>query len=85
MFMLFRSEAYESVYGFDERFYMYGEDFDICARLKLHGWSLTVFEEHTAIHDAQRASHRNWQHLYWHIRSLVKVWTSRAFWKYLKT
>jgi GT2 family glycosyltransferase len=85
MFMLFRAPAYASVNGFDQRYFMYGEDFDICARLRLAGWRLTVFEELVAIHDARRASHRSLRHLCWHVGSLFQVWSSKAFWKYLKT
>lgn len=83
LFMLFRTEAYAAVRGFDERrFFMYGEDFDICARTRLAGWQLQVAEDLIAHHDAQRASHASRQHLYWHVTSLLKIWTSAAFWRY---
>ncbi len=82
LFMLFRSEAYRQIEGFDERFFMYGEDFDICARLRLAGWTLQIAEDLTARHDARRASHRSKRHLYWHVTSLLKVWSSTAFWRY---
>lgn len=82
LFMLFRSEAYRQIAGFDERFFMYGEDFDICARLHLAGWALQIAEELRVRHDAQRASHRSKRHLYWHVTSLLKVWSSTAFWRY---
>ncbi|MDH6592690.1 N-acetylglucosaminyl-diphospho-decaprenol L-rhamnosyltransferase [Variovorax sp. TBS-050B] len=83
LFMLFRSDAYRQVGGFDERFFMYGEDFDICARTQLAGWRLQVGEELLARHEAQRASRSSRKHLYWHVTSLLKVWTSAAFWRYL--
>ncbi|PZQ77741.1 MAG: glycosyl transferase [Variovorax paradoxus] len=82
LFMLFRAEAYASVQGFDERFFMYGEDFDICARLSLAGWRLQVGEDLLARHEAQRASRTSRRHLYWHVTSLLKVWSSAAFWRY---
>ncbi|TSD55101.1 glycosyltransferase family 2 protein [Variovorax sp. KBS0712] len=82
LFMLFRSEAYRKIGGFDERFFMYGEDFDICARTRLAGWKLQVAEDLRARHDAQRASHRSKKYLYWHVTSLLKVWLSGAFWRY---
>lgn len=80
--MLFRAEAYAAVRGFDERFFMYGEDFDICARVQLAGWRLQVGEQLRARHDAQRASHRSSKYLYWHVTSLLKIWASGAFWRY---
>ncbi|RZL92341.1 MAG: glycosyl transferase [Variovorax sp.] len=82
LFMLFRSEAYAQVGGFDERFFMYGEDFDICARTRLAGWKLQVAEDLIALHDARRASRTKPRHLYWHVTSLLKVWSSAAFWRY---
>ena len=82
LFMLFRGSAYAGIGGFDERFFMYGEDFDICARLQLAGWQLQVGEELVARHEAQRASHAKLKHLYWHVTSLLKVWTSATFWRY---
>ncbi|WP_307691350.1 glycosyltransferase [Variovorax ginsengisoli] len=83
LFMLFRSQVYAQIKGFDEkRFFMYGEDFDICARTRLAGWELQVGEDLLARHDAQRASHGSRKHLYWHVTSLVKIWGSRTFWRY---
>lgn len=82
LFMLFRSEAFELIGGFDDRFFMYGEDFDICARMQLNGWTLQVREDLEVLHEAQRASHRSRKHLYWHIKSLLSVWLSSAFWRY---
>ena len=82
LFMLFRASAYAGIGGFDERFFMYGEDFDICARSQLAGWQLQVGEDLVARHDAQRASHAKFKHLYWHMTSLLKVWTSATFWRY---
>lgn len=84
LFMLFRAEAYAAVGGFDERFFMYGEDFDICARTRLAGWRLQVGEDLLALHDARRASHGSLVHLWWHVQSLLKVWCSRAFWRYMR-
>ncbi|MEJ8847103.1 glycosyltransferase [Variovorax rhizosphaerae] len=82
LFMLLRSQAYAQVKGFDERFFMYGEDFDICARVRLAGWKLQVGENLLARHEAQRASHASRRHLTWHVSSLLRVWMSSAFWRY---
>ncbi len=38
--MMVRREAYEQVGGFDEDFFMYGEDIDWCYRMKLAGWEI---------------------------------------------
>ena len=84
LFMMFRQTAYKQVEGFDQRFFMYGEDFDISAKTQLAGWKLQIAENLVVQHDARRASHKSHQHLYWHITSLLKVWMSAAFWRYRK-
>jgi N-acetylglucosaminyl-diphospho-decaprenol L-rhamnosyltransferase len=72
MFLLFRSAAYAEVDGFDERYFMYLEDADICRRLWRQGWQVLQVQDATVIHDAQRASHRDLRHLSWHLRSLAR-------------
>lgn len=37
-FMLVRHDAYEAVGGFDERYFMYVEDVDLCWQLRQFGW-----------------------------------------------
>jgi N-acetylglucosaminyl-diphospho-decaprenol L-rhamnosyltransferase len=82
MFMLIRREAFAHVRGFDERYFMYCEDFDLCARLRLAGWRLQAEPSVTVLHLAQRASQAALRPLLWHLASFVKVWTSAAFWRY---
>ena len=72
MFMLFRREAFQAVGGFDERYFLYYEDVDICARLWRAGLRVTATAEARVIHDAQRASHRDLQHLRWHLGSAAR-------------
>jgi GT2 family glycosyltransferase len=80
-----RSSAFAAVGGFDERFYLYLEDADLCLRLQLAGWRIRQIDGATVIHAAQRASHRSFRHLRWHVASLMKHWLSRAYWRYLTT
>lgn len=83
MFMLVRAEAFRQVNGFDPRYFMYVEDADICARLRLAGWRLVVADEVSVLHEAQRASRRRMQPLLWHASSLINWWASAAFWRRL--
>jgi len=82
MFLLFRADAYRGVSGFDERFHLYCEDFDICARIRLLGWPIKRCDHSIVVHDARRASHDSPQHLFWHVCSLLSMWTSRTWWRY---
>ncbi len=49
-FMMLRREAYEKVGGFDERFFMYGEDLDYCFRVKEAGYKVFYFSGAEVIH-----------------------------------
>lgn len=82
MFMLVRREAFAAVHGFDERFFMYCEDFDFCARLRLAGWRLQIAGDVVVLHDAQRASNRSLRPLLWHVASFLKLWLAPTVWRY---
>lgn len=81
-FMLIRSEAFRAVGGFDTRYFLYVEDFDLCARLRLAGWNLRYVPEVQVSHAAQRHSHVRWRYLRWHVASLLRLWRSPVFWRY---
>jgi N-acetylglucosaminyl-diphospho-decaprenol L-rhamnosyltransferase len=80
MFLLFSADAFRRVGGFDEGFFLYYEDYDVCARLQKQGFSIAVDRQANAVHDAQRQSHRSARYLRWHVSSLLRVWTSGVFW-----
>jgi N-acetylglucosaminyl-diphospho-decaprenol L-rhamnosyltransferase len=48
--MLLRREALAEVGVFDERFYMYVEDVDLCTRLRLGGWEVWYTPELEVLH-----------------------------------
>jgi len=77
-FMLLRGTAFAQVGGFDERYHMYGEDVDLCLRLRLAGWIL-MRADSVVEHIAQRASHRDLRHLCWHLASLLRLWRSPVY------
>ena len=72
MFMLFESKAFANLHGFDESFFLYYEDVDICARMWKQGMRLAVCPKVAVVHDAQRDSHRKMKYLYWHISSMIR-------------
>ena len=50
-FVVFRRAAFESVGGFDERYFMYVEDLDLCWRLRRAGWRVLFNPESAIVHD----------------------------------
>lgn len=80
-FMLFRADVFRLVSGFDERYFMYCEDVDICLRLQLAGYGLSRSDVKVT-HAAHRSSRVNPQHLVWHVVSLLRLWTSSPYRKF---
>jgi N-acetylglucosaminyl-diphospho-decaprenol L-rhamnosyltransferase len=83
MFLAIKRDTFQKINGFDSRFFLYCEDYDLCARLYLSGGKIAVIKNVQVVHDAQRGSHRSRKYLWWHLSSLFKVWLSAAFWRVL--
>ena len=72
MFMFLRSDAFKKVGGFDDDFFLYYEDVDLCARMWRLGKKVVLCPQAVIVHDARRSSHRDVRHLYWHLTSIVR-------------
>lgn len=72
MFMLFRRDAYADLAGFDEGFFLYYEDVDICVRAWRAGMKIVVCPSVSVVHDARRDSHRSMRHMRWHLTSMAR-------------
>ncbi|MBI3480404.1 MAG: glycosyltransferase family 2 protein [Nitrosomonadales bacterium] len=81
MFMLFRREVYEQLGGFDQRYFLYYEDVDLCARLRLLGYEVALCPAAQVVHHAHRSSHRNLKYLRLHLASMLRFFMSRPFLK----
>ena len=74
MFLLFDADKYKQLNGFDEDFYMYCEDVDICMRVNQLGGLVKLTSSASVIHNAQRMSRKNMQHMLWHVQSMARLW-----------
>ena len=83
-FMVFSREVFAQLRGFDERYFMYCEDVDICIRLTAAGYRLCQTDV-VVTHLAHRDSRVKWRHLLWHVRSLVRLWFSGPYWRFTRT
>ena len=72
MFMLFSTQRFKELAGFDEKFYLYYEDVDLCLRSWQDGYKVLLCKNVSVVHDARRTSHKNWQYLKWHLASALR-------------
>lgn len=79
MMMLFASEVFAEIGGFNERYFMYCEDADICTRVWRKGSKVVLVPWVSVTHDARRNSHHDLQHLRWHIASLLRFFITNAY------
>jgi N-acetylglucosaminyl-diphospho-decaprenol L-rhamnosyltransferase len=54
--MLARRDALDSVRGFDERYFLYWEDADLCRRLRARGYHVRYVPNATAVHTVGQSS-----------------------------
>ena len=48
--LMVRSSVYKALGGLDERFFAHMEEIDLCWRMQLHGWKVTVIPESVVYH-----------------------------------
>jgi GT2 family glycosyltransferase len=77
MFMLFRSDILAELQGFDERYFLYYEDVDLCRRLRARGYDVRVGPTVSAVRAARRESRRSLRHLRWHVASMLRYFVTR--------
>ncbi|OHV42711.1 glycosyl transferase [Pseudofrankia sp. BMG5.36] len=57
--LMLRRETFEQLGGFDARYFMYGEDVDLCMRARGQGWDPVITPDATVVHHVGAAS-SNW-------------------------
>ncbi|WP_091817068.1 glycosyltransferase [Marinobacter mobilis] len=79
-FLMARYDYWKTLNGFDERFFMYFEDFDVALRGVEHGWAHLYEPSVRILHAGGGAGQKSWQHRGWFVRS---AWTffSRHGWR----
>jgi N-acetylglucosaminyl-diphospho-decaprenol L-rhamnosyltransferase len=79
MVMLFRRSVFDQFNGFNEKYFLYYEDVDLCARMNLAGLRVVVDPTVQVIHHAQHSSHRSLKYLRWHVASLLRFLRSSEY------
>jgi N-acetylglucosaminyl-diphospho-decaprenol L-rhamnosyltransferase len=78
MFMLIDSKSYAALSGFDEAYFLYYEDVDLCARAWKAGMVVALCQEVSVVHDARRSSHKDLRYFKWHIASIARFFLKHA-------
>jgi GT2 family glycosyltransferase len=81
MCLLFRRAVYQQLGGFDQRYFLYYEDVNLCARLGLSGLKVVLSPKAWVVHHAQRTSRRKFKYLAWHVQSMLRFFLSPVFWQ----
>lgn len=76
MCMLFRSETFKAVRGFDEKYFLYYEDVDVCRRIRERGLNIRVNTNSSILHDARRDSWKSAPYLLMHLASMSRYFFS---------
>lgn len=84
MFMLFPASVFARAGGFDERYFLYYEDVELCARLHLIGYAIALEPATQVIHLARRDSHRRLKFFLLHLRGMLRFFLSRTFFASLR-
>lgn len=79
MFMVIPHSIYKKLGGLSERYYLYYEDVDFCARARQAGIEVYVSKLVSVVHHAQRKSHNDLQFFRWHVESALRFLSSRAY------
>jgi len=81
-YMFTRRELIESVNGFDEDFFMYGEDLDLCHRVKQAGFEIAYFHETSIVHYKGESTKRSSINEIKHFYSAMAIFSKKHFAKY---
>lgn len=79
MFMLFSRGVFREIGGFDERFFLYYEDVDLCARLTLADYKIILCSTVSVVHDARRSSHKSLRYMRMHLISMLRFFSSSVY------
>ena len=69
-FLVIRTDLYKQIKGFDDRFFMYVEDADLCKRVNQIS-KLMYYPDTKVIHKWEKGSHKNKTLLKYHIQSMI--------------
>ncbi|MDJ0646830.1 MAG: glycosyl transferase family 2, partial [Flavobacteriaceae bacterium] len=79
--MLFKTKDFIRIKGFDERYFLYMEDIDICKKIDAIGKKKLYYPYEQIFHDLNRESRKNFNAFFYHITSIFQYFYK---WKFAK-
>ena len=80
-FLVIRTDLFKKLNGFDDRYFMYLEDADLCKRVNNES-KLMYYPDATVIHKWEKGSHKNKKLFKYHLKSMrlyFKKWGYKLF------
>lgn len=79
-FLMFKASCYQELKGFDEKYFMYFEDADICTRANLKGYDVMYFPNIKAVHFTSHQNRKLFsKHFIWYWRSSFLYYQRYAY------
>ncbi|MGF1671562.1 MAG: glycosyltransferase [Balneolaceae bacterium] len=78
-FMFFRTKALKEAGGFDERFFMYAEDIDLCYRIRENNWKIDYVPATSIIHYKGESSKLNNMSYIWHFNNSLYLFFDKHY------
>ena len=72
MFIMIKSDVFSDLNGFDERFFLYYDDVDLCRRANESGYNVSLTTKYSVIHEGNRLSKKSIKYFLIHLSSLFK-------------
>jgi len=79
MFILMHRNVFVRLKGFDQKFFLYYEDVDLCLRAWAMNFRVGLCSDAKVVHDGHRDSHKKMKFLKWHLHSLLRFWFKHLF------
>lgn len=78
-FMLFKTADFKNLKGFDERYFLYMEDADICRKIDDSGKKKRYYPNIEITHQHQKGSSKNIKLFFYHLASAIKYFLKWSF------
>lgn len=78
-FMLFKTEDFKNIKGFDERYFLYMEDADICKKIESTNKKILFFPKVSIVHQHQKGSSKSIKLFFFHLSSAIKYFLKWGF------